>query len=259
MTRSRKDIRTTLIDFVECINAGDSEDLMMHQTEDFRFIDYNGETTEGRDGWYDYFENYPKYRINVDHLVYSGSGVAIIGKTKGCHVGPKVEKTWTILWSAQVRDGFIAEWRIYSDVHEVSERAKIGERTKEQMGKIERAKSVVTKFVDRINAGNSEGLMELQTDDFTLIDYEGKVFQGRNGWNDYFTESPDYKLHMKHLITSGDGVAILGRTTGSHVAPEVEEKETILWTAEIRDDLVAEWRLYSDTAEFESEIRAEKE
>ena len=41
-------------------------------------------------------------------------------------------------------------------------------------------------------------------------------------------------------------MAIIGKTTGSQVPPEIEEEETVLWTAEIRGGLVAEWRLYTD-------------
>ena len=106
--------------------------------------------------------------------------------------------------------------------------------------------SVALKFVGVINAGDSEVLIELQTEDFTLIDMAGDVFRGRDGWQGYFLEYPKYKIHVHHVLTSGDGVAIIGKTTGSHVPPEVEEKETVLWTAEIRDGLVAEWRIYSD-------------
>jgi ketosteroid isomerase-like protein len=257
MSKSREEARSAVREFIACINAGDAEDLMMHQTEDFMFIDYDGDITKGRDGWYDYFENYPEYRIQIDQMINGGDGVAIIGRTTGCHVGPTVEKTWTILWVAQVRGVLISEWRIYSDVHEIREKVKIGERTKEHMDKIERIKSIALKFVDIINKGNSEGLMTLQAEDFVLIDYEGEVSRGRSGWNDYFTAYPDYKIHVNHIITSGNGVAILGRTSGSHVSPEVEDRETILWTAEIRDDLVAEWRLYSDTEEIEEEIKSQ--
>ena len=258
MSRSREKARSIVREFIQCINAGDAEGLMMHQTEDFRFIDYDGDVTKGRDGWYSYFEDYPEYQIHIDHLVNGGDGVAIFGRTAGCHVGPIVENTWTILWIAQVRGDLIAEWRIYSDVHEIRERVKIGERTKEHMNKLDRVKSSALKFVDTINAGNSEGLMALQTEDFTFINYEGEVYQGRSGWNDYFTANPDYKIFVKHIITSGNGVAILGRTTGSHVAPEVEDRETILWTAEIRGDLVSKWRLYSDTKDIELGIQSAK-
>ena len=253
MSKSRKEARSAVREFIECINAGDAEDLMMHQTKDFTFIDYDGDVTTGKDGWYSYFENYPEYKIHIDHLVNGGIGVAIIGKTTGCHVGPKVEKNWTILWIAQVRGNLIAEWRIYSDVHEIREKANIGERTKEHMDKLDRVKSIALRFVETINAGDSESLTTLQTEDFTLIDYEGEVSKGRFGWTDYFTAYPNYKIHVNHIITSGNGVAILGRTTGSHVAPEIEDEETILWTAEVREGRVAEWRLYSDTEEIGSQ------
>jgi hypothetical protein len=110
-------------------------------------------------------------------------------------------------------------------------------------------KSVALKFVEVINAGNSEELVKLQTEDFTLIDMGGDVYRGRDGWQDYFSDNPNYRIHVQHVLTSGNGVAIIGKTTGSHLPPEVEEKETVLWTAEIRDGLVVEWRIYSDIEE----------
>ncbi|MFQ5822383.1 MAG: nuclear transport factor 2 family protein [Candidatus Heimdallarchaeota archaeon] len=110
-------------------------------------------------------------------------------------------------------------------------------------------KSVALKFVEIINTGDSEALIKLQTEDFTLIDMEGDVTRGRDGWHGYFSSFPQYRIHVQHVLTSGNGVAIIGKTTGSHVPPEVEEHETVLWTAEIRDGLVAEWRIYSDIEE----------
>ena len=227
---------------------------MKHQTEDFMFIDYDGDITRGRDGWHGYFRDYSDYEIHVKHIIISGNGAAIIGETTGCHVGPEVEKVWTILWTAEVRDSLLSEWRIYSDVHEVRERLEIEQSPPKQREHSEAVKSAALGFVERINAGDSEGLMKLQTEDFTLIDYEGGVYRGRSGWHDYFEECPNYRIHVNHVITSGNGAAILGRTTGSHVSPEVETRETILWIAQIRDGLVAEWRLYSDTEEVERDI-----
>lgn len=109
-----------------------------------------------------------------------------------------------------------------------------------------RLKAAVLKFVECINAGDAEALMKLQTDDFSFIDMSGNVFTGRQSWDDYFTSYPDYRIHVERIVSGGDGVAIMGRTTGSHVAHEVEEHEAVLWTAEIRDGLVAEWRIYTD-------------
>jgi hypothetical protein len=114
---------------------------------------------------------------------------------------------------------------------------------------VEKPKSIALKFVEVINAGNSEALIKLQTGDFTLIDMGGHTYHGRDDWSDYFSAYPKYKIHVQHILTSGNGVAIIGKTTGSHVPPEVEAKETVLWTAEIRNGLVAEWRIYSDIEE----------
>ena len=114
---------------------------------------------------------------------------------------------------------------------------------------------VALKFVKCINTGDSEGLMKLQTEDFTFIDYSGDVYRGRQGWQDYFSAYPEYRIHVRHVVTSGDSVAILGETTGSHIPPEVEEIETILWTAETRNTLVAQWRIYSDVEEAKKRVQ----
>ena len=111
---------------------------------------------------------------------------------------------------------------------------------------VETIKSVAMKFVKAINDGDSKALINLQTEDFTLIDADGGVFRGRDGWEDYFSAYPKYKIHVRQVLTGGKGVAIIGKTTGSQIPREIEEKETVLWTAEIREELVAEWRLYTD-------------
>jgi len=122
--------------------------------------------------------------------------------------------------------------------------------------KPEDPKATALKFVEVINAGDSQGLIKLQTEDFTLIDMAGDVYRGRDGWQDYFSAYPKYRIHVKHVLTSGNGVAIIGNTTGSQVPPEIEEKETVLWTAEIRNGLVAKWRLYSDIDEVKRKTKA---
>lgn len=130
------------------------------------------------------------------------------------------------------------------------------------MGKTDKqddAKSVALKFVEVINAGDSEELVKLQTEDFALIDMAGKVFRGRDGWQGYFSDYPKYKIHVQHVLMGGDGVAIIGKTTGSHVPPEVEEHEMVLWTAEIRDGLVAEWRIYSDIEEAKKKSQKQEQ
>ena len=53
----------------------------------------------------------------------------------------------------------------------------------------------------------------------------------------------------ERFTSKGDSVAVLGRTTGSHLglADENELKLTLILVAEIRDGLVARWRILGDT------------
>lgn len=119
---SAKDPKSVVFSFIDCINRGDSKGLVAHQTEDFTFIDMAGDITRGRDGWEDYFTSFPEYNIHIEKILVSGNGVAIIGKSTGSHVDPKVEVLETVLWIAEVRDGLVAKWRIYSDIEEAKKR-----------------------------------------------------------------------------------------------------------------------------------------
>lgn len=140
-----------------------------------------------------------------------------------------------------------------TDKQDAAERTR--RRSVDLSAEVGSPKSVALKFVEIINAGDSEELVKLQTEDFTLIDMAGDVYRGRDGWQSYFSAYPKYKIHVQHVLTSGNVVAIVGKTTGSHVSPEVEEKETVLWTAKIRNGLVAEWRIYSDIEEVQKKAQ----
>jgi uncharacterized protein (TIGR02246 family) len=113
-----------------------------------------------------------------------------------------------------------------------------------------RSEEITLKFVERINARDADGLAELATEDFTFIDHDGDVYSGREemrkGFDDYFTAYPEYVIHVAKVLRSGDAVAIVGQTTGSHIAPEIEAVETVLWIARLRGGLVAEWRIYAE-------------
>ncbi|MGC1121576.1 MAG: nuclear transport factor 2 family protein [Candidatus Methanofastidiosia archaeon] len=110
-------------------------------------------------------------------------------------------------------------------------------------------KIVALEFVEAINSGDPERLIALQTEDFAFIDMSGDIEHGQQGWSDYFSAHPEYRIHVQQVLIGGKGVAIIGRTSGSHVPPDVEAEETVLWTAEIRNGLVSEWRIYTDIEE----------
>ena len=48
---ARDDSTSIVLEYINCINAGDSEKLAAMQTEDFTFIDMGGDKFVGRDGW----------------------------------------------------------------------------------------------------------------------------------------------------------------------------------------------------------------
>ena len=110
---------------------------------------------------------------------------------------------------------------------------------------------IALKFIECVNSGDSNGLKALQTEDFTFIDVSGNVFTGRDGWEDYFSTYPDYRIHIEKILKGGNSIAIIGKTTGSHIEPKLEVLETVLWVAEVIDDLVSKWRIFSDVAEAE--------
>lgn len=111
-------------------------------------------------------------------------------------------------------------------------------------------KETALKFVEQINSQNLDGLVQLMTEDHRFVDYEGEADHGRevmrDGFGRYFSAYPEYKIHISKVCTSGDAVAIIGKTTGSHLLPEVDAEEILIWTAKIQNGLIAEWRIYMD-------------
>ena len=112
------------------------------------------------------------------------------------------------------------------------------------------SEEIALKFVDRINAQDANGLAKLMTENFKFIDYGGNIYQGRermrDGFAEYFSSYPKYKIHVEKICLSGNDVAFIAKTAGSHVPAELEEKETLVFIAQIENGLVAEWRIYTD-------------
>lgn len=106
--------------------------------------------------------------------------------------------------------------------------------------------SIVLRFIRCINEGDLAGMASLVSPDVVFTDIRGRVYREREFMAGYLSEYPDYKIHVDYALGGGNGAAIIGKTTGSHVPAEIEEKEILVWTAEIRDGLICEWRIYSD-------------
>lgn len=106
--------------------------------------------------------------------------------------------------------------------------------------------SIVLRSVRYVNERNLEGIASLILEDVKFTDIRGRVYREKEFMAEYSSEVSNYEIHVHHALQRGDGVAIIGKTTRSHVSPEIEEKEILVWTAGVRDGLISEWRIYSN-------------
>ena len=102
-------------------------------------------------------------------------------------------------------------------------------------------------FNECINARDHEGLIALMSDDHAFIDRDDDRHEGKDrmsrGWREFFDEFPDYRNTFVRVQTCGNLVVVLGYAEWEAGG----EPDHVLWTATIRNDLVAEWRVLIDT------------
>jgi ketosteroid isomerase-like protein len=101
--------------FNEAINARDLTRLGELVTEDHRFIDSEASVTVGSEAivraWRWLLSPFPDYRNDFEALQYRDELVIITGRSSCSDDrlrGPA-------LWTARVREGHVAEWRVYED------------------------------------------------------------------------------------------------------------------------------------------------
>ena len=116
---------------------------------------------------------------------------------------------------------------------------------------------VALSFAQAINHQNAEQLAALMTDDHVLIDGLGARIEGRSrvteGWKSYFRMVPDYTITVEEVFEKDVNalVVMLGTAQGTYSRDGVLRHENYwntpaAWRAQIRDGLVAEWRVYAD-------------
>jgi ketosteroid isomerase-like protein len=113
--------------------------------------------------------------------------------------------------------------------------------------------AAVIGFIDAINRGDVGRLASLMAPDHRLQVLKEPPVTGRDAnrdaWHGYMTAFPDYVIYPDRLVHRGDEVAVLGRTTGSHLGlPDHEERQlTVIWRATVRDGLLTLWQIIEDT------------
>ena len=120
-----------------------------------------------------------------------------------------------------------------------------------------RPTSVAVRFNDCINAGDLDGLADLMTDDHTFIDTEGGTVAGKqaclDAWRGFLAAFPDYRNVFASVEERGDIVTVVGHS----VCSEPALAGPALWTARVRADQVAEWRVHADTPEIRARLDIE--
>jgi hypothetical protein len=73
----------------------------------------------------------------------------------------------------------------------------------------------------------------------------------RRGWTDYFKMISDYRLRAEEFFQTNDRFAIFGMASGNYVGDSGTSAAKFwevpaAWRAVVRNDLIAEWRVYAD-------------
>lgn len=113
-----------VLSFVDKINRKQVEEMCRLMPEDHVFVDSLGRAFRGREemraSWVAYFAWFPDYEISIAEALQRGNVVALFGTASGTYsVEGRLpeENRWQVpaAWRAVVRDGLVAEWRVYAD------------------------------------------------------------------------------------------------------------------------------------------------
>ena len=110
-------------------------------------------------------------------------------------------------------------------------------------------KLIVLQFNESINNQDVESLTKLMAPDYKFVDSSGDVLNGKEanvqGWSSFFNQFPDYLNHFATVESRGNQVLITGHSTCS----DERLDGPAIWTATVKKDLVAAWRVYLDRPE----------
>jgi ketosteroid isomerase-like protein len=127
------------------------------------------------------------------------------------------------------------------------------------------AESVALAFVQAINRHDVEILGELMAPRHRFIDSMGQVVEGRENarvaWGGYFRMVPDYSISVEEIFSKGPVVVMVGMAKGTYtkdgwLREENGWKTESAFRATIKDEKVAEWRVYADNEPMRQRIKA---
>jgi len=119
--------------FVQAINRQDVEQMAALMTSGHRFIDSMGHEVKGRDAvrtcWLGTSTWFPITRLPCTRRSAIGPVVVMMGVAKGTYAPEawlKAENRWEtpVAVQAAIKDGKVAEWRVYADNEPMRERMR---------------------------------------------------------------------------------------------------------------------------------------
>src|SRR5437764_15484822 len=85
-------------------------------------------------------------------------------------------------------------------------------------------KETVLAFIDRINAHDVQGIIDLMADDYQFVNSSGDRFRDlefmRQTWESQFQTHPDFQIRVQRIIADDEGVAVFGWAEGTLRAPD---------------------------------------
>ena len=112
------------MEFIKRINSGNVDAVCELMTREHIFQDALGKRFMGREtmreGWSAYFKIVADYRVHAEEFFQTNERLAIFGTASGTYAGHGAvskENFWEVpaAWGAVIRDGLVAEWRVYAD------------------------------------------------------------------------------------------------------------------------------------------------
>lgn len=105
------DVMMVALQFNEKINQRDLDGLVELMTDDHTFIDNSGGVDKNmKEGWRQFFMNYPNYR-NIFTSVTVTDNVVVMAGYSTCSKEPRLNGP--SMWTAKVRGRRVSEWRVY--------------------------------------------------------------------------------------------------------------------------------------------------
>ncbi|MBZ0201257.1 MAG: nuclear transport factor 2 family protein [Ignavibacteriaceae bacterium] len=120
--------------------------------------------------------------------------------------------------------------------------------------KSENAKTAL-KFVEAINSHSVKLISTLLTEKHKFIDGLGKSINGKEiateAWSKYLKVFPEYFIRIDEVIEKDNIVLLIGQAKGklSESAAKTKSRQFkvhAVWQAKVKNNLVAEWRIYGD-------------